>query len=122
MAPIRVEYMGGVSGKLHSQGGTVLDFNLLQLLTYQIVRNNFHRHQNTRSICHGIFVLGSRINPTTGLSLSQQFECKVAVNDSHDFAGAQTIALESSLPYRTATIDDSLPRIRSWMIYQSDDF
>jgi hypothetical protein len=63
---------------------------------------------NYAALYHGTLFLGSSTKPTTGLSLSQQFECKVAVNDSHGPPGIQTSALEGSLSYWAPTIDDLL--------------
>ena len=76
--------------------------------SYKILPNDFCsstfceidvRYAKLYALYHGTLFLGSSTKQITGLSLSQQFECKVAANDS---------PLEGSLSYWAATIDELL--------------
>jgi hypothetical protein len=60
---------------------------------------------NYSVIYHGTLFLGESLKQTTGLSLSQQFECKIAVDSSHDITGVLPEGLVGSFSYWAPSVD-----------------
>jgi hypothetical protein len=60
---------------------------------------------NYSVIYHGTLFLGETLQQTAGLSLSQRFECKIAVDSSHDITGVLSEGLVGSFSYWAQSID-----------------
>ena len=52
--------------------------------------------------------LGASLKQTTGLSLSQQFECNIAVDSSHGITGVLSEGLVGSFSYRAQSVGELL--------------